>query len=205
MRGNLFVVSAPSGAGKTTLCRKLVEELPGIEHVVSYTTRAPRQGETGGIDYTFISEDEFQRMVDEGEFLEWAFVHGNRYGTSRARLEDTLEAGRDVIIDIDTEGAGQIRESSVKGVYIFILPPSMKVLRERLLGRMSDSKEESARRLRRAAQEIKEYYRYDYVILNDDFDEALRRLYAVVFSRRALTEKIEPEWVRENFLNEEEK
>jgi guanylate kinase len=203
-RGNLFVVSAPSGAGKTTLCQRLGTTLPGIRHSVSYTTRRPRPSEVDGRDYTFVDEAEFRRMAGAGEFAEWAEVHGNLYGTSKRRIEEMLEGGTDVILDIDTQGARKMRDLYRYGVYIFILPPSMKELRERLQGRMSDTEGEIESRLRRARQEIADYKNYDYVIVNEVFEEALGELRAIVVAKRVCTENIKPSWVEDRFLKEEE-
>ena len=198
-RGNLFIVSAPSGAGKTSLCQKLAEDMPNIRHSVSFTTRMPRHGEENDRDYTFVDEEEFRRMVGAGEFAEWAKVHGNLYGTSKKRLEALKNEGTDVILDIDTQGAKEIRSSYNDGVYIFILPPSLDTLKDRLEKRMSNSAEEIALRLKRASDEIKDYEWYDYVIINTSFDEALAMLKAVVIAEDCRTSKIDPQWVKKNF------
>jgi len=198
-RGSLFIVSAPSGAGKTSLCQKLASDMSNIRHSVSFTTRKSRRGEVNDRDYTFVDEDEFLRMVEAGEFAEWARVHGNLYGTSRKRLEALRDEGIHVILDIDTQGAKEIRSSYHDGIYIFILPPSLDALKERLEKRMSNSAEEIALRLKRAAEEIKNYTRYDYVIINTDFDEALAELKAIVIAEDRRTSKIDPQWVKENF------
>lgn len=203
-RGNLFVVSAPSGAGKTTLCQRLGSVLPGIRHSVSYTTRKPRPSEVNDRDYTFVQEAEFRRMMEAGEFAEWAEVHGNLYGTSKKRIDELREGGTDVILDIDTQGARKIRDVYRDGVYVFILPPSMKALRERLQARMSDTVGEIEKRLRRARDEIADYRNYDYVIVNSVFEEALGELEAIVRAKRARTENIEQSWVEDRFLKEEE-
>lgn len=198
-RGNLYIVSAPSGAGKTSLCQKLASDMSNIRHSVSFTTRKSRRGEVNDRDYTFVDEDEFLRMVEAGEFAEWARVHGNLYGTSKKRLEALRDEGIHVILDIDTQGAKEIRSSYHDGIYIFILPPSLDALKERLEKRMSNSAEEIALRLKRAAEEIKNYTRYDYVIINTDFDEALAELKAIVIAEDCRTSKIDPQWVKENF------
>ena len=198
-RGNLFIVSAPSGAGKTSLCQKLASDIPTIRHSVSFTTRMARHGEVNDRDYTFVDEDEFRKMVEAGEFAEWAKVHGNLYGTSKKRLEALRNEGIDVILDIDTQGAKEIRSSYDDGVYIFILPPSLDALKERLEKRMSNSAEEIALRLKRATEEIKDYEWYDYVIINNDFGEALAMLKAIVIAEARRTCKIDPQWVKENF------
>jgi len=195
-KGNLFIVSAPSGTGKTTLCRQLIGELPDIGHSVSYTTRSPRPGEVNDRDYTFVDEGEFRKMIEEDEFVEWAKVHGNLYGTSRRRLEEMMGKGLDVLLDVDTQGARHLRMSWENGVYIFLLPPSLDVLRTRLKGRMSDSPEEIDLRMMRSVQEIGEYKNYDYVIVNAVLDEALTELKAVVIAERVRTKRVNPEWIR---------
>jgi guanylate kinase len=198
-RGNLFIVSAPSGAGKTTLCQKLVSLLPDIRHSVSFTTRPPRKGEVNDRDYTFVDKERFSRLIQEGEFAEWALVYGNFYGTSGKRLEEMRNAGLDVILDIDTQGARQLRRSYGNGLYIFILPPSLDVLRERLKSRMSNSPEDIDLRMKKAEEEIREYKTYDYVIVNDTFDDALMKFRAIVMAERLRTDRIDPEWVK-NFM-----
>ena len=203
-KGSLFIVSAPSGAGKTTLCRKLVSSLPNLQFSVSYTTRQPRKGEVNDRDYTFINRQDFRLMADKGEFIEWAEVHGALYGTSRKRLEELLDSGNDVILDIDTQGAMQIKERYKEGIYIFILPPSLETLKERLKNRMTDSKEEIGKRLGRAIAEIKTFDKYDYVIINDLLEDALMEFEAVVISQRVSIKKINPLWIEESFLKQEE-
>jgi guanylate kinase len=203
-RGNLFVVSAPSGAGKTTLCRRLLSMVEGITFSVSYTTRAPRPDEVEGSDYFFVSEDEFRKMVEAGEFAEWAEVHGNLYGTSKKRLDEALDGGMDILLDIDVQGARQLRDSYPDGVFIFVLPPAMATLSERLRGRMSDTPEVIAGRLRKAVDEIRDYVNYNYVIVNNIFEQALRELEAVVVSRRLSSARVDSEWVEKNFLKQEE-
>jgi len=196
-RGSLFIVSAPSGAGKTTLCRLLTVQIEGITHVVSYTTRPPREGEMNDREYTFIQKDEFIRMKEDGEFIEWAEVHGNLYGTSRRRLEDILNKGIDAIHDIDTQGGAQMRRNFHDGVYIFVLPPSVDALRKRLEKRMSDSPVEIEKRIKRSIEEIREYRHYDYVIVNDIIDEALRELMSIVIAERVKKDKVDPRWIEE--------
>lgn len=203
-KGSLFIVSAPSGAGKTTLCRKLVSSLPNLQFSVSYTTRQPRKGEVNDRDYTFVNRQDFREMAAKGEFIEWAEVHGALYGTSRKRLEELLSSGNDVILDIDTQGAMQIKERYKEGIYIFILPPSLETLRERLKNRMTDSKEEIGKRLGRAISEIKTFDKYDYVIINDTLEDALRKFKAVIISQRVSFKKINPIWIKESFLKQEE-
>jgi guanylate kinase len=203
-KGSLFIVSAPSGAGKTTLCRKLVSSLPNLQFSVSYTTRQPRNGEVNDRDYTFINRQDFRLMADKGEFIEWAEVHGALYGTSRKRLEELLDSGNDVILDIDTQGAMQIKERYKEGIYIFILPPSLEALKERLKNRMTDSKEEIGKRLGRAIAEIKTFDKYDYVIINDILEDAFLEFKAVVISQRVSINKINPLRIEESFIKQEE-
>lgn len=190
-RGRLFVVSAPSGAGKTTLCRELVSRTKGLEFSISFTTRQPRSGEVDGRDYNFTNKEKFEKMASGGEFIEWAEVHGNLYGTSRSRLEKTLDQGTDVIMDIDVQGARQIRKVYNNGIHIFILPPSKEALLERLENRKNNTPEEISERIKAAVDEIKDYLSYDYVIVNDVFEEALKELEAIVISRRAEADVID--------------
>jgi guanylate kinase len=204
-RGSLFIVSAPSGAGKTTLCKKLVSFLPDLKFSVSFTTRQQRPGEINDSDYTFIGRDNFLSMIRRGEFIEWAEVHGAFYGTSGIRLKEIMESGNDVILDIDTQGAMQIREKYREAVSIFILPPSMELLRERLEKRMTDSREEMKKRLNTACLEIKTYSRYDYVIINDIFEKALKEFEAIIVSHRVKRRMINPLWVKESFFQQEER
>ncbi len=199
MRGSVFIVSAPSGAGKTSLCKRLTSAIPGIVHSISYTTRQARAGEVEGRDYFFVDEARFMEMVREGEFLEWAEVHGNLYGTSRTRLLETIEDGTDVILDIDVQGADQIRRKGIEATFIFVLPPSLGVLRERLSSRRTDSEEVILRRLAKAREEISVYRLYDYVIVNDDFDAALKELGAVVLARRSHISRVDHDWIAKTF------
>ena len=194
--GGIFVVSAPSGAGKTTLCKQLVKTVDNIRTSVSFTTRQPRPGEIPDEDYSFVVEKEFSAMIDRGDFVEWARVHGNFYGTSRLKLEELVGAGYDVLLDIDTQGARQIRKVFDNAVSIFILPPSMKELKHRLEGRMSNSAEDMNRRLQRAVDEIREYKMYDYVIVNDIINTSLKKLEAIIIAERLRSGKIDPQWIQ---------
>lgn len=203
-KGSLFIVSAPSGAGKTTLCKRLVSALPNLRFSVSYTTRRPRPGEVNDKDYTFVSREDFLRMVDHSEFIEWAEVHGELYGTPGKRVQKFLDEGNDVILDIDTQGAMQIKEKYREGIYIFILPPSLKALRKRLEKRMTDSGQQIEKRLRRAILEIKTFSRYDYVIINDVIENALREFEAIIISQRLSTKLIDPGRIKEMFSEQEE-
>ena len=198
-KGCLFIISAPSGTGKTTLCRKLVSSIPNLHFSVSCTTRNPRPDEKDGTDYLFISRDVFQQMIDGGEFLEWAEVHGALYGTSKKKVRELLQAGIDVLLDIDTQGAAQIRKTKQEGVFIFILPPSLQTLKERLEMRMTDSKEQVEERLKKAVVEIKSYSQYDYVIINDTIEVAFRQLKAIVISQNMSTKVFNPQWIEKRF------
>ncbi|MBZ0155476.1 MAG: guanylate kinase [Alphaproteobacteria bacterium] len=203
-RGSLFVVSAPSGAGKTSLCQRLCETVPGIRYSVSYTTREPRPGEVSGLHYHFVPVETFRAMIDRGEFVEWAEVFGNYYGTSRKRIEEMMEGGIDVILDIDVQGAKQIRKLLPGSLLIFILPPSLSVLRARLTGRKSDAEDVIGKRLAKAQDEMREYKCYDYVIVNDMFDVALRELSSVVIAERVRVTKANLEEIDKIFLQEGE-
>jgi guanylate kinase len=182
-RGLLVVISSPSGAGKTTLCKKLMEEFPVLKFSVSYTTRPPRTGERNGVDYNFVDGETFDKMVAEGEFAEWAEVHGNRYGTTRAAVAEALNEGRDVLFDVDWQGGRQIKAHfGSDAVLIWILPPSLHVLEERLKRRATDAADVIQRRLEMAKRELEAYGIYDYIILNDDLDKAYGQLRSVYVS-----------------------
>ena len=183
-RGTLFVVSAPSGAGKTTLCHEMRLRLPDLSYSVSCTTRPPRAGERDGSDFRFVTEAEFRTMLARGEFAEWATVHGNLYGTPADSLESALRAGHDVLLDIDTQGAAQLRARYPEAVLVFIVAPSMAELEQRLRERRSDAEKEIARRLQRARDEVKLWRRYDYLIVNRDVKEAMEQLASIIQAER---------------------
>ncbi|QWV94440.1 guanylate kinase [Geomonas oryzisoli] len=188
--GVLYVISAPSGAGKTSLCKEIIDIFPNLRHSVSYTTRPPRNGEVHGRDYFFVGKEEFDRMVEAGEFAEWAEVHGNFYGTSLATLKESRAEGIDLILDIDCQGARQLKGRFEGGVYIFVLPPSIEELRRRLDNRSSDSQEVIERRIHNASGEIKEARWYDYIIVNDKFSEALDQLKSVLIAEQCRTTRL---------------
>jgi guanylate kinase len=187
--GILYIVSAPSGAGKTSLCNELIDIFPDLRHSVSYTTRSPRPGERQGVDYFFVSRPEFERMVAAGEFAEWAKVHGNFYGTAVRTLEELCSRGINVILDIDCQGARQLKSLYGDAVYLFILPPDFAELRRRLEGRKSDSQEVIEQRLRVAIDEVRESSWYDYIIVNDDFSQAVEKLKSVVIAEQCRTKR----------------
>jgi guanylate kinase len=178
--GKLFIFSAPSGAGKTSLANALVEGDPNLEFSVSHTTRAPRPGEKHGVHYYFVSREEFDAMVQLGQFLEHATVFGNSYGTSRAAVESVLARGKSVLLDIDWQGARSIKARMPQAVSVFILPPSRAALRERLVKRGQDSMEVIDRRMREATAEMSHYGEFDHVVVNDDFELALADLRAIL-------------------------
>ena len=182
--GTLFVISAPSGAGKTSLVKALLEQTEGIGVSVSHTTRVKREGEQDGVDYHFIDKESFISMVEQGAFLEHAQVFDNYYGTAIANIEAKLKQGEDVILEIDWQGAEQVRKQLPYSVNIFILPPSQQALEERLRGRGQDSDDIIARRMRDAKSETSHYSEYDYLVVNDDFDNALVDLRGIVLARR---------------------
>jgi guanylate kinase len=182
--GNLFVVVAPSGAGKTTLVTELLKREPNIKLSMSYTTRAPRQGEVDGVDYHFVTRDKFEKMIEAGEFLEYANVYGNYYGTSRKWIERELAGDHDVLLEIDWQGAKQLRTLFAHMVGIFILPPCLAELRKRLESRGKDSREAIERRMASAREEISHVLEFEYIIVNERFEAALSDLIAIVHATR---------------------
>ena len=189
-RGDLFVISAPSGTGKSTLCHRLMEETPGVAFSVSHTTRSPRRGEVDGVDYHFVPRDVFIEMAAGGEFLEWAEVHGNCYGTSRSSVMAMLDGGQDVLLDIDVQGAMQVRDIFPDAVLVFILPPSFEVLEERLCKRGTDSRETIRLRLKNAHRELAAVKEYHFLIVNDDLIRAAGDLQSIVLARRCRTSRV---------------
>jgi guanylate kinase len=189
-QGILFVVSAPSGAGKTSLCKRVLQKInrhfqPPLKWSCSYTTRKPRKGEKNGRDYYFVSEKQFRKMIKAGEFAEWAVVHDHLYGTSLRYLKKAESEGIDLLLEIDCQGAKNLRKGKYKGVFIFILPPSLQELKRRLIKRGTESKEIIVRRLKRAAKEVEEYPIYDYIIINRDFELAARELEGIILAERS--------------------
>ena len=189
-RGQLFIVSAPSGTGKTTLVERLVQCVPDLRLSRSYTSRPARVGEQDGVDYNFITRERFEEMVREVQFLEWADVFGNYYGTSAADTEAMLARGEDVVLVIDVQGARQVRSRGIETIDIFVLPPSAAVLGQRLRGRSKDSEEQIRRRLQVASAEVDEYSQYEYVVVNDEIEAAVGRLQSIVGAERARVKRV---------------
>jgi guanylate kinase len=189
-RGALVVVSAPSGAGKTTLCEAVRARVPNLFYSISYTTRAPRPGEVDGKDFHFVPEAEFVAMREQGEFAEWAVVHGHSYGTPAGPLEAALGRGEDVLLDIDTQGARQLRARYAEAVSVFVMAPSLHDLEARLRERKSDAPEEITRRLARARAEMAAWRQYDYLIINRHVAEAVERLATIIQGERWRTSRL---------------
>jgi guanylate kinase len=193
-QGMLFVVSAPSGGGKTSLCKEVVKRLPNFEHGVSYTTRRRRPIEVDGKDYHFVSKEKFMQMVEADEFVEYAYVHGNYYGTSLNDIARILAKGKNLLIDIDVQGARQIEERyGDEGIFIFILPPDFELLRTRLTARQTDAIDEIERRLKKAEEEVQHYQDYDYVIINDDFEQAVKELESIIIAEQCCPRRVSME------------
>jgi guanylate kinase len=184
-RGTVFVVSSPSGGGKGTLIKRVLEVDPNLSYSVSYTTRAPRNGEVEGREYFFVNRKQFEEMIAAGEFLEWANVHGNFYGTAKRQLIEQTATGLDLVLEVDVQGAASVRELGLDAVSIFILPPSYETLRQRLIQRGTDAPEQLEVRLRNAPDELRQYAAFDYVIINDDVERATKQLASIIDAERA--------------------
>ena len=203
-RGILFIISAPSGTGKTTLCKQLATNLPGLWHSISYTTRKPRPGEEHGREYYFVGEQTFQEMIARNEFVEWAHVYGHLYGTPWKSLTEKIDQGIDVLLEIDVQGAMQVKKRFEDSVSIFILPPSMTVLRARLQTRASDTPEEIQRRLHKVKEEVWSYREYAYIVRNEDLGRSLRDLESIFWSERLKTKRLNMTWLENNFILDDE-
>lgn len=184
MTGNLIIVSAPSGAGKTTLVNEVLQRVSNVQDSISYTSRRPREGEQDGVHYHFVSRAEFEAMIARGELLEWAEVHGNLYGTGRQTVEEMRLSGSDVILTIDVQGAENTRRIFPDAISIFVLPPSSQKLMERLEKRGANTEDDLETRLRNARYELTQYYKFDYLIINDDLESAIAELSAVILAAR---------------------
>jgi guanylate kinase len=187
----VFIISAPSGSGKSTLVHRLLQTVSGLTFSISFTTRPPRPTEVNGVDYNFISKAEFEERLERNEFLEHALVFGNYYGTNRCSLEIAEEERKDLVLDIDVQGARQLKVAIPEAIRIFVLPPSREVLEQRLRLRSQDTEEVIQRRLRGAAEEVRNYTQYDYVLINRDLDEAAARLAAIVRAERLRKARME--------------
>jgi len=185
----VYIISAPSGSGKSTLTNEILKLVPNLVFSISYTTRSPRGSEQNGKQYHFITREEFDRMVQDGEFLEYANVHGKCYGTARQFLREAGKSGNDLLLDIDVQGAAQIKKNLTDAISIFVLPPDRKTLEWRLCNRSENSKQEIQRRLNDAKREIEEYDKYDYVLINDQLEKSIERLQAIVLSERLRREQ----------------
>jgi len=186
-QGILFVLSGPSGSGKTTLAKHIVNTLKNVDFAISYTTRKIREGEKNGIDYKFISEHEFSEMVKSNQFAEWAEVHDNLYGTPVIEIDKVLNKGIDILLDIDVQGSSQIKKKYQNSVHIFLIPPDMKVLRERLGKRNTENPADLKKRMDRAIKEISKIKNYDYIVVSDDIEKSLSKLESIIVSVRSKT------------------
>jgi guanylate kinase len=189
-RGDVFVISAPSGSGKTTICRYLLQRVEGLELSISYTTRPRKPGETDGKDYYFINDEKFDRMLFLKEFLEYASVYGNRYGTSRAGVLSIVSRGVDAVLEIDVQGGGKVKETLPEAILVGIFPPDWETLARRLTGRGRDSREEMETRLEAAGREMRELLAYDYLLVNDDLEKAVTQMEWIVRAHRLRRERV---------------
>ena len=190
-KGVLIVISGPSGAGKGTICKALLEKHKDIHLSVSATTRDPRQGEVHGVNYYFLNKDEFLKKVEEDDFLEWAEVYGNCYGTPKSNVKELLDAGKDVILEIDIQGALKVKENTEEGVFIFILPPSMEELKQRIINRGSETPESLMRRFNSAYQEINYISKYNYAVVNDTVENAVNKIENILTAEKCRVDRIQ--------------
>jgi guanylate kinase len=190
---SVFIISAPSGSGKSTLVHRLLATVPRLTFSISYTTRKPRAGENDGVDYNFISREDFEARLARGEFLEFAEVFENYYGTNRVSFEQAAEEGRDLVLDIDVQGARQLRVAIPEAISIFVLPPSREILEQRLRARSQDSEEVIQRRLKGAAEEVRNYTQYDFVLINREIEASTARLVSIVEAERQRKARMEEE------------
>ena len=188
-KGNLIVVSGPSGAGKGTICQALFRQHPDLQYSISATTRAPRSGEKDGVNYWFIAKEKFAAMIESDDLLEWAEVYGNYYGTPRSYVDQMLEAGKDVVLEIDTQGALQVKKKFPEGIFIYIVPPSLDELAKRIYGRGTDEPEVIERRLSCAKSELACAGEYNYLVVNDELAQAVAKVHAVIIAERCRVQR----------------
>lgn len=202
-RGIIFVISAPSGAGKTTLCERICSEIEDLKMNISHTTRHPRPNEIEGVNYYFIDEEKFKKMIENNEFLEWAEVYGNFYGTSKKAMEELIIKGYDVILEIDTKGAMAVKKIYPESVLIFVMPPSIDELEKRLL-RRDENFETIRTRLSKVYHEISQSGKYDYILINDNLEKAVKELSCIIYAERLKTTRIDKEKFEKFFKKKEE-
>lgn len=190
-RGSLIILSGPSGAGKGTIHNELLKTEDNLTYSISMTTRSPRAGEKDGVDYYFVNEEEFKKEIEKGSFLEYAIVHGNYYGTLKRDVNKNLDKGLDVLLEIDIQGALKIKENNPDGIFIFIMPPSMRELRNRLVKRGTETKEKIIERFKNAYKEINEMNKYNYVVINDELDKAVLKVRSILIAERCRVSRIE--------------
>jgi len=188
-KGKLFVITAPSGTGKTTIIDIIRKKVEGIGYSVSHTTRPPRRGEVNGVHYCFVAREDFEKMIEANEFVEWAIVYDHLYGTPVSSVESTLSSGKDLLLDLDIQGAQEIKKQFPEATLIFILPPSLKILHERLKRRSAQDDTNIALRMEKTVEEIKKCRDYDFLIINDDLNQAAREVEAIIVAQRARTER----------------
>ena len=190
-KGNLIVISGPSGAGKGTICKALLEREDNLYISVSATTRSPREGEVDGVNYYFLTQEEFKKKVDNNEFLEWAEVHGNYYGTPKFNVEEMINEGKNIILEIDVQGALNVKKNCEDGVFIFILPPSMEELKRRIIARGSETPESLIKRFKTAYEEINYISKYNYAVINDDLEEAVQKVQNILYAENCRVDNID--------------
>ena len=204
-KGLLIVVSGPSGAGKGTICNKLIEEMKDTKISVSMTSREPRGKEVEGVDYYFVSKEEFEQRIENDEFLEYAVVHNNQYyGTPKGKIEEDISNGKNVILEIDIQGAVKVKELVKEALFIFIMPPSMEELKDRLIKRQTESKKKILQRFKTAYNEINEYTKYNYVVVNDKVDKAVEKVKSIITAEKCRVDRIEEIYLntKEEFIHE---